>query len=186
MSFGEERSEQNITVSTDPRLDVNYKNLDEVYSASKELENYMSTAAKAVKQLSESKQVLTDYQKLFKSNKSDEMKSLIKEMKNQIKSIDSLISLFLGKVDKRQGIVRNPESNVMTRIRGAAGYISSRQQGITSTEKGLLKHAKNELNAAVLKTNAFFSEIWPALRTKIESENSSQFKEIDRFQLHFQ
>ena len=179
MSFGEERSEQNITVSTDPRLDVNYKNLDEVYSASKELENYMSTAAKAVKQLSESKQVLTDYQKLFKSNKSDEMKSLIKEMKNQIKSIDSLISLFLGKVDKRQGIVRNPESNVMTRIRGAAGYISSRQQGITSTEKGLLKHAKNELNAALLKTNAFFSEIWPALRTKIESENSSQFKEIE-------
>ena len=40
----------------------------------------------------------------------------------------------------------------MTRIGGAAGYIRSRQQGMTITEETLLKHAKNELETAVLKT----------------------------------
>jgi hypothetical protein len=46
-----------------------------------------------------------------------------------------------------------------------------------------LKHAKNELETAVLKTNTFFNDIWPDLRSKIESENSSQFKEIEKIKL---
>ena len=183
MNFAGQQSEQNIIVETDPRLNVDKQNIDEVYNTSKELESYMGTATNAVKQLAESKQVLVDYQKLFKSNKSDEMKSLVKEMKSQTKAIDSLISLFIGKVDKRQGIVRNPESNVMTRIGGAAGYIRSRQQGMTMTEETLMKHAKNELETAVLKTNTFFNDVWPDLRSKIESENSSQFKEIEKIKL---
>ena len=183
MNFADQQSEQNIIIETDPRISVDKQNTEEVYNTSKELESYMETATNAVKQLAESKQVLADYQKLFKNNKSDEMKSLIKEIKSNTKTIDSLISLFIGKVDKRQGIVRNPESNVMTRIGGAAGYIRSRQQGMTSTEDTLMKHAKNELETAVLKTNTFFNDVWPDLRAKIELENSSQFKEIEEIKL---
>jgi mRNA-degrading endonuclease RelE of RelBE toxin-antitoxin system len=183
MDFDGQQSEQKIIVQTDPRISVDKQNIEEVYNTSKKLETYMDTATNAVKQLAESKQVLADYQKLFKTSKSDEMKSLLKEMKSQTKAIDSLISLFIGKVDKRQGIVRNPESNVMTRIGGAAGYIRSRQQGMTITEETLLKHAKNELETAVLKTNTFFNDTWPDLRSKIESENSSQFKEIEKIKL---
>ena len=178
MTFGEERSEQNITVASDPRLSVNKESIDQVYTASKELEGYMASAASAVSQLSESKQALSDYQKLFSKNKSDEMKSLLKEIKGQTKAIDSLMALYIGKVDKRQGIVRNPQSTVMTRIRNASGYIGSRQEGMTSTENELLKHAKEELAVAVKKTNAFFKEVWPELKAKIEAENTSQFKEV--------
>tara|TARA_B110000483_G_scaffold89364_1_gene110328 strand:+ start:9529 stop:12687 length:3159 start_codon:yes stop_codon:yes gene_type:complete len=178
MTFGEERSEQNITVASDPRLSVNKESIDQVYTASKKLEGYMASAASAVSQLSESKQALSDYQKLFSKNKSDEMKSLLKEIKGQTKAIDSLMALYIGKVDKRQGIVRNPQSTVMTRIRNASGYIGSRQEGMTSTENELLKHAKEELAVAVNKTNAFFKEVWPELKAKIEAENTSQFKEV--------
>ena len=183
LNFGEKQSEKNITVASDPRLTVNKQNIDQVYSASKKLEGYMSIASDGVKQLTESKQVLLDYQKLFKSNKSEEMKTLVKEMKSQTKVIDSLIALYIGKVDKRQGIVRNPENNVMTRIRNASGYIRSRQQGMTSTETTLLDHAKEELRTAVVKTNTFFKEVWPVLRAKIEAEDASQFKEVNEIKV---
>ena len=183
LNFGEKQSEKNITVASDPRLTVNKQNIDQVYSASKKLEGYMGIASDGVKQLTESKQVLLDYQKLFKSNKSEEMKTLVKEMKSQTKVIDSLIALYIGKVDKRQGIVRNPENNVMTRIRNASGYIRSRQQGMTSTETTLLDHAKEELRTAVVKTNTFFKEVWPVLRAKIEAEDASQFKEVDEIKV---
>ena len=98
------------------------------------------------------------------------MKKLLKEMKDHTKSIDSLIALYLGKEDKRQGIVRNPESTVMTRLYGASTYVRSRQNGISKTEKDLINHAKKELENALTKTNSFFNEKWPVLRSKIEKK----------------
>ena len=183
LSFGDEQSEQTIKVKSDPRLTVDSANIDAVYTASKELEGYTVAAASAVKQLVESKQTLADYKKLFKENKSDEMKALLKEMKSQTKSIDSLITLYIGKEDKRQGIVRNPESNVLTRIRNASRYIRSRQDGITATENKLLQHAKEELGVAIEQTNTFFKEVWPLLKTKIEAEDASRFKEIQELSI---
>ena len=183
MSFGDEQSEQTIEVKSDPRLTVDPANTDAVYTASKELEGYTAAAAAAVKQLAESKQTLEDYKKLFKENKSDEMKALLKEMKSQTKTIDSLIALYIGKEDKRQGIVRNPESNVLTRIRNASRYIRSRQEGITATENKLLQHAKEELEVAIEQTNNFYKEVWPVLKSKIEAEDASRFKEIQELSI---
>ena len=183
MSFGDEQSEQTIEVKSDPRLTVDPANIDAVYTASKELEGYTAAAAAAVKQLAESKQTLADYKKLFKENKSDEMKALLKEMKSQTKTIDSLIALYIGKEDKRQGIVRNPESNVLTRIRNASRYTRSRQEGITATENKLLQHAKEELEVAIEQTNNFYKEVWPVLKSKIEAEDASRFKEIQELSI---
>ena len=183
LSFGDEQSEQVIEVKSDPRLTVDPASIDAVYAASKELESYTAAAASAVKQLAESKQTLADYKKLFKENKSDEMKALLKEMKSQTKAIDSLIALYIGKEDKRQGIVRNPESNVLTRIRNASRYIRSRQDGITATENKLLQHAKEELGVAIGQTNTFFKEVWPLLKSKIEAEDASRFKEIQELSI---
>ena len=183
LSFGGEQSEQAIEVKSDPRLTVDPASIDAVYAASKELEGYTTAAASAVKQLAESKQTLADYKKLFKENKSDEMKALLKEIKSQTKAIDSLIALYIGKEDKRQGIVRNPESNVLTRIRNASSYIRSRQDGITTTENKLLQHAKEELGVAIEQTNTFFKEVWPSLKSKIEAEDASRFKEIQELSI---
>ena len=183
LSFGDEQSEQTIEVKSDPRLTVDSANIDAVYTASKELEGYTAAAASAVKQLAESKQTLADYKKLFKENKSDEIKALLKEMKSQTKAVDSLIALYIGKEDKRQGIVRNPESNVLTRIRNASRYIRSRQDGITATENKLLQHAKEELGVAIGQTNTFFKEVWPLLKSKIEVEDASRFKEIQELSI---
>ena len=179
LSYKNEKSEEKISVESDPRLVIDIDNLKSVYKESKVLENYMSKAYDAVKQLIESKKVLNEYLKLLKNNKSDDIKSLNKEIKEDIKKIDTIVALFLGKEDKRQGIVRNPESTVMTRLRTASTYIGSRKSGLTSTEKNLIEHAKNELKEALSKTNNYFSNNWPSIKEKISSKNVSQFKEIN-------
>ena len=179
LSYKNEKYEEKISVKSDPRLVIDIDNLKSVYKESKVLENYMSKAYDAVKQLIESKKVLNEYLKLLKNNKSDDIKSLNKEIKEDIKKIDTIVALFLGKEDKRQGIVRNPESTVMTRLRTASTYIGSRKSGLTSTEKNLIEHAKNELKEALSKTNNYFSNNWPPIKEKISSKNVSQFKEIN-------
>jgi len=177
LSFKDEKSENIIKVESDPRLNFDSNNLKSVYNELKVLENYMSKANDAIKQLIESKKVLNDYLKLFKNNKSENIKSLNKEIKVEIKNIDTIVALYLGKEDKRQGIVRNPESTVMTRLRTASSYVGSRKSGLNSTEFRLVEHAKNELKEALLKTNEFFTKSWTSIKEKISSENISQFKE---------
>ncbi len=183
LAYSDEKSEQSILIKTDPRLDIDPKSIDAVYDASKQLETLLDKASKSVKQLVESKNALTEYQKLFKDRKGEDIKALKKDIKDNVKSIDLLIALYIGKEDKRQGIVRNPESTVMTRIGIASWYVGSRQRGITSTESTLMEHAKDELKAALKQTNAFFEKEWPELRSKIEEANASHFKDVKQISI---
>ena len=102
-------------------------------------------------------------------------------MKQATKTIDSLVNAFIGKEDKRQGIVRNPQSSVMKRIGSAARYIRSRPKGITSTEENLLRYAYNDLKIALENTNEFYNDRWDILKNKIEGLELSDFKSTERF-----
>ena len=187
MSFGDQTSEEQITVKPDPRLNVSEENTNVVYTRMKQLEDMQQTAADAVKQLVESKNVAGDFQKRLKkldeNNNEKKYKSEIKASKEIIKSIDSLVTTFLGKEDKRQGITRNPEVTVMQRLGQARSYVSSMQNGITSTETTLIKNAKDALEAALKDTNNFFSKAWKTYRNKMEALELNPFQETDSFGL---
>ena len=184
LTFGDLKSEEVITVKTDPRLDVSSANINEVYAASKELENMQQTAADAVKQLVESKKIAEAYQSDLKKLDKDAYKEQIKASKDIIKKIDDIIDIYLGKEDKRQGITRNPEITVMERLGNANGYVQSRQNGLTTTENTLIKHAKDELNSALDKTNTFFNNDWKTYQSTMESLKASPFKETKTFKLN--
>ena len=184
LTFGDLKSEEMITVKTDPRLDVSSANINEVYAASKELENMQQTAADAVKQLVESKKIAEAYQSDLKKLDKDAYKEQIKASKDIIKKIDDIIDIYLGKEDKRQGITRNPEITVMERLGNANGYVQSRQNGLTTTENTLIKHAKDELNSALDKTNTFFNNDWKTYQSTMESLKASPFKETKTFKLN--
>lgn len=184
LTFGDLRSEEMITVKTDPRLDVSSANINEVYAASKELENMQQTAADAVKQLVESKKIAEAYQSDLKKLDKNAYKEQIKASKDIMKKIDDIIDIYLGKEDKRQGITRNPEITVMERLGNANGYVQSRQNGLTTTENTLIKHAKDELNSALDKTNTFFNNDWKTYQSTMESLKASPFKETKTFKLN--
>ena len=184
VSFGEISDETMIEVKSDPRLNTSMASINEVYEASKKLNAFTQTAADAVKQLVESKNVASKYQKELKELDKEKYKDQIKGSKNIIKEIDSVIALYLGKEDKRQGITRNPEVTVMQRIRNASYYSGTRKTGITATEKKLIQFAEDDLKKALQKTNAFFEDKWKAYREEIEKKEVSPFKETKIFSLN--
>ncbi len=183
MSFGDQTSETNITVAPDPRLNVDMNSINEVYNASKEVEKITQVAADAVKQLIESKNIATEYSKMLAKLDKKAHKDNIKASKDIVKRIDEVLELYLGKVDKRQGITSDPNVNIMQRIFGAASYIRSRKSGITSTERTLMKNAKDALNSALEKTNTFFNGEWNPYKASMENLSLSPFKEIKSFKL---
>ena len=183
MTYGDQTSEETIIVKSDPRLEISVKNTEEVYTASKELERMQKTAAEAVAQLVESKNVAENFQKDLKTLDGMKYKAEIKSSKDVIKKIDSLIAIYLGKEDKRQGITRNSDPTVMLRIGTASSYVKSRKNGITTTERTLMEHAKNDLQSALEKTNAFFEKDWKTYKSNIESLQASPFKSTKTFKL---
>jgi hypothetical protein len=184
MSFGDQTSEQMITVKSDPRLEVSMSSINEVYAASKKLEAMQQTAADAVKQLVESKQIAEKFQTDLKKLDKDKYKEDIKSSKDIVKQIDELIDIYLGKEDKRQGITRNREDSVSDRLSTAGYYVGSRQHGITSTETTLINNAKDGLDDALGKTNTFFNDTWKSYQEKMEQLKITPFKEIKSFQLN--
>ena len=184
MSFGDQTSETNIEVKTDPRIEVNMNSVNEVYTASKEVQDLNQSAADAVKQLVESKNIANEYSKMLAKLDKEKHKDDIKASKDISKKIDQIIAIYLGKVDKRQGITSDPTVNVVERIGGASFYAGTRQNGITSTERTLLKHAKDALNEAIDKTNTFFIEEWAPYKEKMEAIEISPFKEVKTINKH--
>ena len=176
-------SEKNIVIKSDPRLEVTTKSINENYAAGKQLQEMTQVAADAVRQLVESKNLAKDFKKKLKKDDDKKYKKEIKESGNMVKKIDSLVALYLGKEDKRQGITRNPEVNVMQRIGSARGYSSSRPNGLTTTEQRLITHAKNDLKAALEQTNSFFEKEWAAYREQVSGIQLSPFKETQLYKL---
>ncbi len=172
-----------IKVESDPRLEIPQQAITESYNASKQIQEMTQTAADAVNQLVESKNAAEALSKRLSNEDKKKFKDELKLTKEITKHIDSLVALYIGTVDKRQGITRNPEITVMQRI-GQAGYYSgSRPAGLTKTERILIQQAKDELTAALKKTNSFFVTEWPAYRSKVEKIELAPFKETQPIKL---
>ena len=183
LHFGDQTSEEMITVESDPRLEVSTANINEVYNATKRLENIQQTISNAVQQLAESKEIANKYKSDLSKLDKKAYKDEIKASKDIAKEIDELIDLYLGKEDDRQGITNTSVVSVTDRLGTASWYVGSRQNGLTETESTLLKHAEDATNSALDKTNTFFNEAWKAYQTKMQSLQTNPFKEVSTFKL---
>ncbi|WP_062058784.1 VPS10 domain-containing protein [Aquimarina longa] len=183
LEYGNQKSETIIEVQSDPRLSVSPKNINEIYTASKKLEKMKQTTADAVRQLVESKNIALKYQKEFKELDKKKYKDQIKLSKNISKKIDSIITIYIGKEDKRQGITRNPKVTIIQRLQNTKRYVSSRQTGLTTTENTLIKQTKDAISIALQKTNAFFNDDWKSYQEDVEKIDISTFKKTQNFKL---
>jgi len=181
MSFGNQTSESTIKVEFDPRLKMSTAAITEIYNASKDLEKDQQLMADVVKQLVESKNTANQFKSDLSKEDKKKYKDQIKASTEVVKEIDEIIAIFLGKVDRRQGITRNPEVTVSQRFSSASRYVRSRFGNLTSTETQLIKQYKDALNAAVKKSNDFFETQWTAYKSKVETISISPFKEIKKY-----
>ena len=183
MSYGDQTSETNIEVKSDPRIQSNTTAIQAVYETSKAFEHLQEITANAVEQLVESKNIVSEFSdKLSKKDKKSN-KDALKSCKKITKKIETILALYFGKDDKRQGITSDPVVSVTERIRTALYYISTRQNGITNTERSLTAQAKTAIDSALKTTNSFFEEEWLKFQTEMEAKNLSPFKTIETFKL---
>ena len=181
MYFGDQVAENNIKVEFDPRLSMSSAAINEIYNTSKDMEKDQQMMADLMKQLVESKNTANSMKSKLTQEDKDKYKDHIKASKDVVKEIDKLIAIFLGKVDRRQGITRNPEVTVTQRFGNARRYVNSRYGNITATERQLIKQYKDAMNDAVKKVNNFFDKDWKDYRAKVENINISPFKETKKF-----
>ena len=181
MTYGNETSETQITVQSDPRLNVSQANIDAIYTTSKRLETLQGIMADAVKQLVESKNISDKYMSDLKKLDKEKYKDAIKESKEISEKIDDLINLYLGKPDKRQGITNSDDIPVSSRLGTASWYTQSRKNGMTTTEETLIKQAEDALNEAITKTNSFYSESWNTYQSNMEKLQLNRFKPVKMF-----
>ena len=183
LSYGDQTSETMITIASDPRLNVSEKNTNEVYATLKDLEAITKTIANASKQLVESKAIASKYKSDLKKLDKEKYKDQIKTSDSITKSIDKLLDKYFGKVDKRQGITRNPEVTALQRLGTAGAYVRNSQTGITSTETTLIKHAKDAIKELLSETNTFFNTEWKTFETDMKSLQTNPFKETKTFSI---
>lgn len=183
VEYGNTTDETSVSVKTDPRLNVSESAIAEVYTTSKKLEAHIQKAADAVKQLLESKKIAKKFEKELKELDKKKYKEQIKASKDIVKGIDSVVALYLGKVDKRQGITRNPEITVIQRLSNAYRYVASRKTGITATEERLIQFAQEDLKSALEQTNTFFTNRWKAYQEEMDKLELSPFKKTETFTL---
>ena len=183
VTFGNETTEQDITVKYDPRLTVSNSVIDEKYTTLKSLEAQQLVMTNAVKQLVENKKIVDNFIKKLKKEDKEVYKETIKSSKETSKEITAILDMFLGKEDKRQGIIRSPLPNVNQRLRTAKYYVASRNSNQTATEKQLITHFTNSLEEALTKTNDFFKNKWPGFKNSMEKVTISPFKEIKEFSI---
>ena len=159
LSHKDNRSKAKIDLALDPRGLTTEAAFVAAHKQIEELEQMTALAAQAVSQLMESKKQIQDLKNRYKEYKlPEDMDSIARLME---KEIEEKVALFLGKEDKRQGIVRNPTPHVMTRISRAGYYIRTRPKGLTATEIELVQKAKNQLDAALEAVNSFYESQWP-------------------------
>ena len=176
-------SQTAVEILTDPRLEITPEAIEERYDFAKKIEDFTAKTTAAVEQLKASKKTLAVYKKRIQEKDDEAHKVLLETIEEHSKKIEDILVLFIGKEDKRQGIVRNPENSVLKRIYSANRYVRSRPSGITLTEEKLLEHARQDLVAALDQTNAFYEVYWKAIRVQIEAINLSEFEAIKRFKL---
>ena len=184
MTFGNQTSEQNIQVQMDPRMQFSNTNINSRYRKAKEVEGYNKLMADVVKQLVESKNITSEFLKKLSKEDKKKYKSHISATKDISKKIEGLIAKYLGKIDKRQGITRNPAVTVSQRSGLIGRYLNSRFGKITKTETELINNFKDALNNAVKETNLFFNKDWKDFKNNMEKIKISTFKETKNFSLN--
>jgi len=183
LSYGDQNSETIIKVENDPRLHYDEAASQEVYETSKSFEQLQETTADAVKQLVESKNIVSEFSNRLSEKNKKSNKDALKSCKEITKKIDTILALYFGRDDTRQGITSDPVVSVTERIGTALYYVSTRQHGITDTERGLIEQAKTAIDSALKTTNNFFEKQWVNFQTEMEAKDLSPFKTIDKFDL---
>lgn len=176
-TFGKEKDSVQINVKSDPRFNPSQEVVTARYNMMKDLQKLTGLASAATTRLRESKEVVEEYEKKMKDSKKDEHKKVLEQTKAMKDSINALFDYILGKEDKRQGILRQPDPTPVSFIGNAAAYIRSSYDPVSETDQRVFKWAEQKINEVLDRVNRFYETQWSKYRTDMEKVSISPFKD---------
>lgn len=166
-----------IKVQDDPRIteytDVHAK---EKYDALKKLEQLTVKISEVTDKLAENIEKASNFKSYLSKLDKESYKNEIEATEKMVDTLKKEQEKYFGKVDKRQGITRNPEITVLNRLYAAQSYIGSRQSSQTATEAQLYEHAENAVDKAVKETKSLLNTHWQPYVQKMKQVSIDTFK----------
>lgn len=178
-TFGDQMDSTNLEVRYDPRLAMSNTAIAAKYNALKSLEKKVELGSKAVDRLKESLKIAEGIQKDLKKKDKEGFEEQIKLCKKTIDTLNSMMDVFLGPVDDRQGITRGQPNSVNNAYFGASRYVSNALHAPGGTENKLIAKFEMELAKAMETVNGYYSNEWGKFQEAVESLDTSPFKEYE-------
>jgi photosystem II stability/assembly factor-like uncharacterized protein len=179
LTFGDQKDSTSITVKPDPRFKESTEIIEARYKLVKELQKLSALAAEATTRLRESKNIADEFEKKMKESKTDNYKVMLEKTKVIKDSIDALFNYILGKEDKRQGIVRQPDPPPVSYIGTAQYYVVTSMEPVSATDKRVYKVAEDKILEVIRKVNQFYETEWKEYRAVMEKVVISPFKDYE-------
>ncbi|MCX8490671.1 MAG: hypothetical protein ORN54_06345, partial [Cyclobacteriaceae bacterium] len=176
MSFGGAKDSAMINVKPDPRY-TSSSIMEARYKLLKDLQTMTAVGAEAMNQLRESKEIAEEFEKKMKEAKRDDLKEATEKTKAIKDSIGVLMDYIVGKEDKRQGIVRQPDPTPMSYVGNAQFFIRSSKDPISTTDQRVFQQAEQQINKVMQRVNFFYEKTWPGYRALMEKVSISPFKD---------
>lgn len=178
-TYGDQVDSTMIVVRYDPRIQLSSTDIKAQYDALKSLESKYNLGVKAVNRLKESLDIAQSIQKSLKEKDKEGYKEQIELSKNTIDTLNSMLNVFLGKEDDRQGITRGQQNSVNSYYFGAYRYVSNALHAPGDTENKLINKFEEELAKAMELVNGYYSNEWNKFREAVENLDTSPFKDYE-------
>lgn len=178
-TFGDQMDSTDLEVRYDPRLEMSNSAIAAKYNALKSIETKISLGSKAVDRLKESLKIAKGIQKDLKTKDKEGYEEQIKLCKETIDTLNSMMDVFLGPVDERQGITRGQPNSVNNAYFGALRYVSNALHAPGVTETKLIAKFDQELAKAMEMVNGYYSNDWGEFRKAVETLDTSPFKDYE-------
>lgn len=183
MAYGSEKSETEIIVNGDPRIQTEMANLKARENFIREVEMLSGDVMKATRQLDEAKRTIEKLLAYAKDVDSEEVKALVKMANETKKKVDKTREAFYGPTREGQGIVRNLYPTTMTRVFAPRSYANSSFGAPGPTEQRLLDQARESAKEAMATWNAFMDNDWKPFVEKAQATQIDIFKEIEKVEI---
>ncbi len=182
VSIGDHVATTELEVKFDPRLEVSIDELVSKYNSLKSLETSAMNATKAVNQLKDALKITDRFEKDMKEKDKEGFKDQLKYLKDTKDTLNSILDIFFGKEDERQGITANQPNTIVSHYYGAYRYTANALHAPTTTENQLIQKFEKELARALETVNNYFESEWPTFETKMKSLDLSPFKAFQRIE----
>lgn len=178
-TFGDKKDSTNIEVKYDPRIEMSNAAIRAQYNALKSLESKYAMGVKAVDRLKESLGIAKGIQSDLKKKDKEGYKEQLELCKTTVDTLNSMLDVFLGKQDDRQGITRGTPNSINNSYFAASRYTNNALHAPGDTENKLIKKFEDDLADAMQMVNGYYSEMWPEFRSTVEDLDTSPFKDYE-------